>query len=472
MKYSIGIQINETGITIQGAKRDRERKVAFYNSFELETNISLASKGDVKSLEQMLTELFKRNKSFFKESIITVTFPDRIAFFTNLTLPANIAESDLESAIMLNAELGDANDENNIIEWKRIENLKSTRDKNDYLVGITSKLLIDQMANAFIKAKIIPESFETYAFSHFRTADHDRESSFIGAILKKGEITVYVVEKGDVRFIKSTKAASNEQIKETFLEILRVFNYYASDRREVPISSFYLDIGSAEENKKVLIALKKKLNIDIKEIKPKTIFNDTHVKNLSLAGAAVKSYYEEPSYQLNLLTPAIKHKCFQHRIFLFYNGISNMLVFTSLIVVFVFIAFLALLSVIRVQTSDTASLNSPGEKSDLKKIEQDASDFNNMVNKAQTAEGMSKIVKDSLLEIIQKIPSEVTITKIDFKPMDSVISIEGNSNKRESITKLKEDVENSNNFKEANLTIPDNGQNKLNFSITAKVETK
>jgi len=471
LKYATGIQITGENIYVQNIKENRKKAIIFSNVLKYPCKINdFNNDADLSNLEKNLDIIYKKHKSFFKKSEIIITFPDSLSYISNEYVPFNTPQEELSSAIELNVELDVPFDKlDSLIHWQEIPNIRGERNKKEYLISTSSKSLVSKLVGIFTKAKVIPYAFETYSFSHLRTA-LDQQDTFIGVIYRDCELTSYVYEKKGLRFVESsTIIKSDDSLQKIVLEIIKVLNFYTSDKKGLILDAFHFDIDSTSEAKKVISLLEDKLSAKIKIIERKPELKD--IDNLSLSGASLRGIkVRQDDTEISLLPLGVKEEYEKEKSFLIYNAIGNIFSVLAIIILLLFLVFAFFLNQFRADLDNRISINATKTNAAYKGLEAKSKDFNDQVKRMKELEYSKQEIEKKFSVALGNLPGSIKLTKISFDAAKSNLIVEGISAKREGVIEYKDNLEKASYFSEIDLPLSSISQKENTvFKITLKV---
>jgi len=470
LKYATGIQITGENIYVQNIKENRKKSIIFSNVLKYPCKINdFNNDEDISNLEKNLNIIYKKNRSFFKKSEIIVTFPDNLSYISSEYVPINTPQEELSSAIELNVELDVPFDKSDsLIHWQEIPNVRGERNKKEYLISTSSKFLINKLVGIFTKAKVISYAFETYTSSHLRTA-LDKQETFVGVIYRDCELALYVYEKKGLRFVESSKIIkSNNYLQDIVLEIIKVLNFYTSDKKGLILDSFHFDIDSSSEAKKIISLLENKLSAKIKIVERKPELKD--IDNLSLSGASLRGIKaRQDDTEISLLPLGVKEEYEKEKSFLIYNAIGNIFSVLVIIILLLFLGFAFFLNQFRADLDNRISINATKTNPAYKGLEEKSKDFNNQVKRMKELESSKQEIEKKFSVALGNLPGSVKLTKISFDAAKSNLIIEGISAKREGVLEYKDNLEKASYFSEIDLPLSSISQKENTiFKITLK----
>ncbi|OIP24788.1 hypothetical protein AUK11_02435 [bacterium CG2_30_37_16] len=473
MKHAIAIQLDEKSLNIQDA-REGKKGFIFGKPLSVKLEFGNIKEPNFDNLHSVLLKIKKKNRRKFKKSFVVLTLPDRVVFYTNEFIPSSISPKEIEDSIKLNAELETpiVKDEC-VIHWQEIENVRGEKGKKEFLVGVTPINFIEGLINTFKKTNISLHAIETFAFSHFRSVKEsvDKETNLLGVYVINNELSIYVVEAGNLRFIQNEKIETKTPFEFVEQAIIRVLSYYFAGKKNFKIDSFYLDFN--ESTKKALtIKLQQDLSLDIQLVDKNERFSKENASNMVLAGALDRSFTDQINdVDISLMPFGVREEYIREKNYIFLDTIANISVTLALVIIGIFISVLVFVYKYESNIDGSISLNIAGQSQKSGEIEKRAEEFNAQVSRIKNFENNAIFVDQYLKDINDAAPKNTKVAKIEIDSLKRSIVIDGNSNTRDEILAFKEALKNNKSFIEVDLPLSSIEQkNNPIFKINIKIK--
>lgn len=470
MKYSVGIQITGEHIYFQTAKESGSGKIFYSEPEKLSCKVvNFNDKESLLSIRKNLKILYQKHKRILRKSEIIVTLPDNLTFLNSEYIPSNTPDENLDSAIQLNVSMDTPFEkDNSLIHWQEIPNIRGGKDKKEFLISITPKKVVENLLNVFTSEGIIPYVFEVYSFSHLRAVHSDKD--YIGVIYKDQQLTIYIFEKKGIRFIDyKILQNKNDLLEFIFIEIIKVINFYSSDKKKIDLNNFYIDIGNGKDKETIVKKISEKLSSGINLLK-----TDVKTNNLILTGAVLRGLKEKKKdLEISILPLGVKEKYELERSYFLYNLFGNIIIFTGLFMFTALSGFFLFLSNTRSSISTSITLNSSKPNAAYSELEKKAKEFNDQVSRMKSLELSSKNNYGVISLVKEHLPNNINLTKVSIDFLKETIKIEGISSSRDSVIIFRDKLSESPYFYEVVLPLSSlERKENTQFSITIKIKNE
>jgi Tfp pilus assembly protein PilN len=380
---------------------------------------------------QILRDFLRRNH--FSSSHWIVSLPEAAIFTTYKAFP-NLAEEDLKEAVEINlATLIPGKIEENSWGWQKV-------DEEVMIASIAKKDLGDYL-RVFDRAGIVPIAIEPKSCSIGRAFG---KTGNILVLNIEGEIlTSVIISAGFPRLAREfiITGAGDQQFKNLTAEIRRVMNFYLVEKNQKQIDSIILDGSGAKPE--LAQALSRAFNLEVKTASEVFQIAGFKVQTLPLVGAGLRGLIEvKDDNNLSLLPVGAKEAAEEKRTLLFYGGIANMVVASSVLLVMMFVGGLIFLNYLGnnldgqlAKLSQSQSLNP-----EAKAIQKNLNDLQPYIEQEAKIEAQLPFWSGPIEEIAQKVPQEVTLTSISYPGTGETLTIIGQAASREALANFRDTI--------------------------------
>lgn len=384
---------------------------------------------DPKNFAQILKNFLRRNH--FSSSHWIVSLPEGAIFTAYKTFP-NLPEESLKEAVELNAPtLLPGKIEEISWGWQMLD--------KEVMVSSIAKRDLANYLLVFDQLGLVPIAIEPKSCSIARTFG---QTDNIMVLNVEGEIlTSVIINEGFPKFAREFQVVGDKekQFKNLITEARRVMNFYLTETKQKQISSIILDGSGAKEE--LAYALKQTFHIDVKTTPEIFQISGFRIQSLPLVGAGLRALLDprDDSY-LSLLPVGTKAAAQEKRTLLFYGGVANMVVVTSLLLVAIFFGSLLFLRILEKNLDgQLASLvKGPVDNSGQAEIEQNIAQLNPYLEKEAKIEDGLTFWSGPLEKIAQNIPQGINLTQINYPGTGETITMIGQATSRDILANFRD----------------------------------
>ncbi|OGE85881.1 MAG: hypothetical protein A3J48_00905 [Candidatus Doudnabacteria bacterium RIFCSPHIGHO2_02_FULL_46_11] len=384
-----------------------------------------------------------------KVEYVIASIPADKIYVQNLKFPSSLVGSKLTDAIKLALDYQlPFKRETAYVDWQRID----SSEWQEFLVTAIPK----EVSNGYIKdialAGLKLVALEFHPLSILRAADLPSNQDTLVKYFSKTSSSVFAAKSGGLKFSRVVPQVI-ESKKDFDREVSEIADFYES---EYNTSVKTVDFSA--------LKLKKELNL--------AVFGKEPSRWLVASGASLRGQVPRSDDSFISLLPIGTEKAYQYqKASMFFEFISSFTIGLSVFFVLVFLGvWLFMLSI------QQSSANSGGQGAivvppDVANAEARTRDAAQLFNTGQ------ELIKNSprwslvLEEILAKTSSAVLITSFSVISPTEAISVTGISASRSELNAFREELENSDWFKEVNLPLTNlELKNNLPFAMTFKIE--
>ncbi len=383
------------------------------------------------SFYQILKSFLHQNH--FSGSHWIVSLPEGAIFTAYKTFP-HLAEENLKEAVEINASTLLPGDIKEISwGWQPVG--------NEVMVSSIAKKDLAGYLLIFDRLGLIPIAIEPKSCSMSRTFG---KAGNILVLNLEGEIlTSVIIDEGFPKFSREFRiiGSKEEQFKNLVTEVRRVMNFYLVEKNQKQVLSIVLDGSGAKPE--LAHALKQAFKIDVKLTPEIFQIGGFRIQSLPLVGAGLRALLDpsEDNY-LSLLPVGTKMAAQEKRTLLFYGGLSNIAVITSLLLVAIFLGSLVFLSFLGKNLSSQLANLAQGQEQnpELADIQKNINDLKPYLEKEAKIEGQLSFWSGPLEKIAQNIPEGVTLSQINYPGTGETITIIGQATSRETLASFRDAI--------------------------------
>ncbi len=380
---------------------------------------------------QILKDFLRKNH--FSSSHWIVSLPEAAIFTTYKTFP-NLSEEDLKEAIEINvSSLLPGKIEETSWGWQKV-------DGEVMISSITKKDLTNYLV-VFDRAGIVPIAIEPKSCSIGRVFG---KTGNILVLNIEGEIlTSVIISAGFPKFAREFQIVGpkDQQFKNLVAEIRRVMNFYLVEKNQNQIDNLILDGSGAKPE--LAHTLGQTFNLEVKTTPEIFQISGFRVQTLPLVGAGIRGLIEarDDNY-LSLLPVGAKVAAEEKRKLLFYGGIANIVVATSLLLVAMFFGSLVFLNYLGNNLDGQLAklFQGQSENSELVELQKNINDLKPSIEKEAKIEDQLSFWSGPIEEISKNIPQGVTLTTISYPGTGETITIIGQATSRDVLSNFRDTI--------------------------------
>lgn len=388
----------------------------------------------------LLANFLKTNR--FSEYRWIVSLSCKDIFTTYKTFP-NLAHGDLNEAVEINLPSLLPGETSEISwGWQEIEPTKKIAAEHAKMVMISSMLQKDltSFLGAFSVAGIVPVAIEPKSLSISRVLGNQKPTLVLD--LEGLNVTVVVISAGFPRFAREfhLPPAEKEQFKSLLSEVRRAMNFYLTESKEAKIETIILDGPSA--NPEIAQALGTSLNQEVKLSRDLVKVSGASGVTLSIFGAGIRALTPpEQDTSLSLLPVGAREAAQEQRALLFYGGLANIIVITTILFLLLFIGTWGFIKYLTLQAdSQLASLSQKqaSQDSKTKEMQNSIKEINSEITLEASLEDQMTFFSPVLEGIYNAKGAGVQISNIDYSKENQPITLTGTASSREALASFRD----------------------------------
>ena len=407
----------------------------------------------------------------FSDARWIVSIPDKGVFTTYKTFP-NLPFEDLSGAIEINvgSVLPGKPDEISW-GWQEVEPLGKITGKEVMIASITNANLGGYLGS-FSSVGIIPIALEPKSLSMSRVVGKTRATLILD--FEGGDVTLAVTSGGFPRFSRefTLPTVEKDQYKTLLAEVRRAMNFYLTEKNEDSLESIILDGPGATAA--LGEALKNSLNLPVKLARE--IYKvSSSLPSLALFGAGLRTLIEPGSdNNLSLLPVGTKEAAREKKVLLFYGGLANIMVITSILFLILFLGTFGFLKYLN-QKADTQLLSPSGKEAALnpkaQELKKTVSEYNSLLTYEASLEDQISYWSPVLFAINNAKGDGVALSSFNYPQAGQPITLIGVATSSEALSSFRSNLQNL-SFVES-VSMPSSASSEsqgINFTITCNLK--
>jgi len=424
-----------------------------------------------------LSSFLKTNH--FSDSRWIVSIPDKGVFTTYKTFP-NLAFEDLSQAVEINVgSVLPGKPEEISWGWQEVEPLGKI-DGKEVMISSIPKTDLAVYLGSFSSAGIIPIALEPKSLSISRVVGktngktNGKTRATLILDFEGRYVTLAVTSGGFPRFSRefTLPSVEKDQYKTLLAEVRRAMNFYLTEKNEDSLESIILDGPGATAA--LGEALKNSLNLPVKFARE--IYKvSSSLPSLALFGAGIRTLIEPGSdNNLSLLPVGTKEAAREKKVLLFYGGLANIIVITSILFLILFFATWGFLKYLN-QKADSQLLSASGKEAALdpktRELKKTVSEYNSLLTYEASLEDQISYWSPVLTAINNAKGDGVTLSSFDFPQAGQPITMIGVALNGDALSSFRNNLQNL-NFIESVL-MPSSASSEsqgINFTITCNLK--
>lgn len=398
-----------------------------------------------------------------------VSLPCKAVFTTYKIFP-NLSGADLDEAVQLNIQslLPGQSEE---ISWgfQEVEPLEKISGKEVMVSSIPKKILTSYL-KVFSQIGIIPNAIEPKSLSISRVVGKTAPTLILD--IEGLNITSVIVSNGFVRFAREFQIVQTpkDQFKSLIFEIRRAMNFYLTENHQEKIENIIVDGPGA--TKELMEALSKTLSIPVKTAHD---ILKISAPSLGIFGAAIRALTPSAlDNSLSLMPVGVKQASEEKRTLLFYGGIANIFVITSILILLLFFATFGFLKYLSKKADlQLAGISEKAASEDQTTIEkkQQIKDINAVITPEASIEDQINFFSNVLSNIIAQKGPDITLTNIDYSKEGEPINLTGKASLREALVAFRDALQNQSFIESVQMPTTNFSQNQnISFTMILKIK--
>ncbi|KKQ90594.1 MAG: type IV pilus assembly protein PilM [Berkelbacteria bacterium GW2011_GWA1_39_10] len=425
---------------------------------------------DAAQFSSSLSNFLKSNK--FNSSHWIVTIPENLVYTAYKTFP-NLSSEDLGQAVDINANSFLPGDRSDISwGWQEIQTTSKNSGK-EVMISSISRNNLNAYLEAFTTIGVVPVAIEPRSASVARVFGSTSNTLVLN--IEGDTLCSVIINQGFSRFAREYQISTDEKdaIKSILSEIRRVTNFYLTEKNEDKIESVILD-GPAV-NAEMAERLGKELGIKTKLASDIFKLQGYNNSSLALLGVGIRAMFDQKQdLSLSLMPVSAREASQEKRSLLFYGGIANIIVITSLLFMMLFLGTWILLKFLSTK-ADNQMLSlkqAPGfsEESEASKTKKEIQEINPIMKTEASLEDQMVYFSPILKSINDQIPSGLLLLQLNFSA-NNTINMTGTAQSREALVNFRDLLANQTYTESVQMPSSAFSESKnINFTINLVVK--
>lgn len=401
-----------------------------------------------------------------------------------------VARGRLEEAARLNLQMISPIDVNEAYyDWQQITDEITPDGKFNLLGAFVSRRLIDDLAVVLLEANLVAVAIEPLPMSIARVARNNMAEAMerpqMVFDLNSDGLNFFILKQGQLlfnHFISWLGIREREQAKELSMtlvkeavtrEIRRLLNFYTSKWGEVIEEMILI---SATQNKELMVEIGNNFNLKIKDLVLTSKYPELTIAWATAFGAALRGLVPRRTDNDISLASIGTENLYQQSRFLNFSLFWRNIVITITAAVLLFYGGVDLLVMLRFNELNDKLAATPVaiSEDEVRKLEQSAIEFNNLVSKTLLAKGQSIDWSPLFKQLRSLAGTNVSLQQIQIQVGDPIaISVGGDAVTERAVLDFKNKLIRESNFTEVKLpltAIEVNPGGTAGFKVTFKVK--